>query len=187
MSFEKELKICKQYLAEKKIILYPTDTIWGIGCDATKNKSVKRIFKIKQRKESKSLIVLVSDFEMLANYVFAVSNEVKLYLQSTTHPTTVIYKNPKNLAKRAIASDNTVAIRIVSSSFAHDLIKTFGKPIISSSANISGKNPPKSFKDISKKIIKKVDYVANVKEDDYVKSPSKIITFKDGVVVVLRS
>ena len=115
-------------------ILYPTDTVWGIGCDATNEIAIAKIFSIKKREESKSLVILVNNIEMLRQYVDEIPTRLIDILKKETKPTTVIYKNPKGLAKNVIAKDNTVAIRIAQDEFCQKLIKKFGKPIVSTSA-----------------------------------------------------
>lgn len=164
-----------QFLKEKKTILYPTDTVWGVGCDATSQIAVKKIYRIKKREESKSLIILVNGFEMLENYIDFIPKKIKTYLKSTTKPITVIYNNPKNLAKNVIAKDNTIAIRIVKNGFAYSLIKAFGKPIVSTSANISGENTPSYFQEISTDIKQNVDCVVSIENEnkDILKENSK--------------
>ena len=162
-------------LAEGKTILYPTDTIWGIGCDATDESAVGKIFRIKQRPQEKSLIILVDSVEMLKRYVL-LSAETASLISSFELPTTVIYSNPEGLARNAVNSDNTIAIRIVNHKFCRKLIQLFGKPIISTSANISGDKNPVSFDDISEKIKNEVDFIVDNKYDTSVyKFPSKLI------------
>lgn len=175
------------FLEERQTILYPTDTIYGIGCDATNEKAVKKIYKIKQRNESKSLIILVSDIKMLQKYVAKIPKEIIKYLQERTVPTTVIYTNPINLAKNVIAKDNTVAIRIVNKGFVHKLIKEFGKPIVSTSANISGKNTPIHFNEISKEIKEKVDYIVSLPQENMTLKASTLIKFDEkNKFIILR-
>ncbi|MDX5583433.1 MAG: L-threonylcarbamoyladenylate synthase [Aureibaculum sp.] len=168
-------------------ILYPTDTVWGIGCDATNEKAVTNIFHIKKREESKSLVILVNNIEMLRQYVGEIPTRLIDILKNTTKPTTVIYKTPKGLAKNVIAKDNTVAIRIAQDKFCQKLIKKFGKPIVSTSANISGRPTPSTFKEIDHSILGEVDYVVNLYQDKINDSPSKIIKIgRDGELEVIR-
>ncbi len=181
-----QIKNSTEFLIKGKIILYPTDTIWGIGCDATNKNAIQHVFKLKQRNESKSLIILVSSIEMLQNYIQDIPQEIKNYLNKTSSPTTVIYNNPKNLPNNLIAQDNTIAIRIVKSGFAHKLIKEFNKPIVSTSANISNKETPIGFNDISLEIKNKVDYIVKVNNEQLVKKSSKIIRFAKNKIEVLR-
>lgn len=170
-----------------KTLLYPTDTVWGIGCDATNENAVKKIYQIKQRAESKSLIILVDSLEMLKIYVDAIPKKVIEILASATKPTTIIYNSPEKLAKNIIAKDNTVAIRIVENDFCKALIKEFGKPIVSTSANISGEPTPKSFAEISNAILDSVDYIVDLQLEEFSKSPSRILKIDEkGGIVVLR-
>ena len=174
-------------LKSHKVILYPTDTVWGIGCDATDAMAVAKIFAIKQRKESKSLIILVDSSEMLNKYIDEISDKVTNLLKKTRKPTTIIYPIPKGLAKNVVAQDNTVAIRIVKKGFCHKLIRLFGKPIVSTSANISGHATPQSFKEIDTSILDAVDYVVNLQQNKITYAPSKIIKIKsDGMLEVIR-
>ena len=173
-------------LREGKSILYPTDTVWGLGCDATNFDAVAAIYKIKQREESKSLIVLVSSIEMLLDYVSLVPEKALDVLFESNKPTTIIYRNPKHISANCIASDNTIAIRIVQDEFCKQLIEDFGKPIVSTSANYSGEVTPKSFSEISTTILDSVDYIVNLQQDKIAKTSSRIlrITEKDEVEVI---
>jgi len=131
---KKEISNSLKILRNQKILLYPTDTVWGIGCDATSEKAVAKVFEIKQRLESKSLIILVDGIEMLQQYIPSISKEILNLLFATKKPTTIIYNNPVKLAKNVVANDNTVAIRIPQNEFCKQLITAFGKPIVSTSA-----------------------------------------------------
>ncbi len=174
-------------LSQSKIILYPTDTIWGIGCDATDEKAVAKVFKLKQRTEAKSLIILVDGMEMLQNYIEKFPAKVSCVLAGTSRPTSVIYKKPKGLAKNVIAADNTVAIRIANDEFCQKLIQKFGKPIVSTSANYSGKPAPKCFEDIDKTLLNKVDYVVNLHRDEKQNRSSQLVKISDkGRIEFLR-
>jgi len=174
-------------LKQSKTILYPTDTVWGIGCDATNFDAVFKVYQIKKREVSKSLVVLVNSFEMLQNYVNDIPDLVGYILSRTEKPTTVIYNNPKNLAKNVIATDNTVAIRIVKDKFCQKLIQEFGKPIVSTSANSSGKPTPKSFKEIEPSILESVDYVVDLYQEKKCGEPSTILKVEtDGCVTIIR-
>ena len=177
-----------QILKEGKILLYPTDTVWGLGCDATNPDAVARIYQIKQRSESKSLIVLVSNLSMLQEYVTTIPVSALAYLQVPHHPTTIIYPQAQKLAPNAIAADGSVAIRIVQDNFCQQLINDFGKPIISTSANISGAPTPKYYKQISPEIIAQCDYIVPYKQEDTtIKKPSRLIKFdKNGELIILR-
>ncbi|WP_237275479.1 L-threonylcarbamoyladenylate synthase [Tenacibaculum ovolyticum] len=156
-------------------ILYPTDTVWGIGCDATSEDAVKKVYKIKNRKESKSLIILVDSIAMLKNYIEILTEETIELIKTVQKPTTIIYNNPEKLAKNTIASDNTIAIRIPQDDFCLKLISEFGKPIVSTSANISGLPTPKSFTEISDAILQSVDYVVALQLNKKVVKSSTIL------------
>lgn len=185
--FMMELDNALKVLRQKQIILYPTDTIWGIGCDATNEDAVSRIFKIKERDNSRSLVILVDNMVMLRKYVEEVPEKVRSLLANRTKPTTVIYNNPKKLAKNVIANDNTVAIRIVKDDFCKSLIKKFDRPIVSTSANISGEPTPKTFSEISKPILLSVDYIVNLaKREVNLKSSTIIKIMKDNTIKVIR-
>jgi L-threonylcarbamoyladenylate synthase len=181
-----EITIANQFLNKGKIILYPTDTVWGLGCDATNTKSVAKIYQLKNRVESKSLIVLVSSLHMLKKYVFVPKKAVEI-LQNNNKPTTIIYQNPKGFAKNTIAADHTIAIRIVKDDFCRKLIKRFGKPIVSTSANISGEDTPKSFSEISSTILDSVDYIVNLQQNIVNSKSSTIVKIVGDTIQVLRA
>ncbi|MGJ8742958.1 L-threonylcarbamoyladenylate synthase [Polaribacter sp.] len=181
-----EIAKANQYLKDGKTILYPTDTVWGLGCDATNYDAVSSIFKLKNRVESKSLIVLVSSVHMLKKYV-SVPKKALDILKSSNQPTTIIYKNPKGFAKNTIAEDHTIAIRIVQHDFCRKLIKKFGKPIVSTSANVSETPTPKSFSEISDIILKGVHYVVNLEEDTIATKSSTILKIDGENLIVLRA
>jgi len=177
------LKVLKQ----GGTIIYPTDTIWGLGCDATNEVAGANIYKIKQRSESKSLIILVDGFDMLKRYVNDVPKIINTFLKTVSKPTTVIYKNPIGLANNVIAKDNTVAIRIANDVFCKALIRQFGKPIVSTSANISSRPTPASFKEIDASLLKAVDYVVNLQQNEPNNAPSTIVKVDDsGQLLVIR-
>jgi len=174
-------------LKEGKTLLYPTDTVWGIGCDDTNFSAVSEIYKIKQRSESKSHIILVDSFAMLSEFVENIPDKAIEELEKATKPTTIIYDNPKGLAQNVIASDNSIAIRIVQNDFCKTLIKALGKPIVSTSANISGEPTPKSFSEIHATILDSVDYIVNLQLEEFSTSPSRILKIDTtGAIVILR-
>ena len=181
-----EILVAKQYLKKGKIILYPTDTVWGVGCDATNFNAVSKIYQLKKREESKSLIVLVSSINMLKKYVFVPKIVIDI-IKLSEKPTTIIYNNPKGFAKNTIADDGTIAIRIVQDAFCRKLIKRFGKPIVSTSANISGNETPKSFKEISKPILEGVDYIVNLHKNKMNTKSSTILKIDGKDIQVLRA
>ncbi len=174
-------------LKNQKVLLYPTDTVWGIGCDATSEETITKVFKIKQRVESKSLIILVDGIEMLKQYIPNIPNAVIHLLKSTINPTTIIYNNPVGLAKNVVSSDNTVAIRIVKTEFCKELIQKLGKPIVSTSANISRRSTPKSYSEISKVILECVDYVVDLQREEINEKSSTILKLDEhDKIIVLR-
>ncbi len=167
-------------LAEGGVILYPTDTIWGLGCDATSDKAISRIFDIKHRSPFKSMIILVADAEMVKQYVSHPSEILLKQMTSATVPTTAIFGNAKNLPSNLVNNDGSIAIRIASDTFCQQLIKEFGKPIVSTSANISNKPSPQNFSEIDPALIDKVDYTVQYRRDDFSKNaPSVIIRLNE--------
>lgn len=158
------------------IILYPTDTIWGIGCDATNFEAVKRIYEIKKRVDSKSMLVLLDSEARLQQYVNEVPEIAWQLLEVSDKPITIIYPGAKNLSENLVSEDGSVGIRITKEEFSKNLIYRFRKPVVSTSANISGEKSPANFNEISEEIKKSVDYIVNYRQDDYTKSiPSSII------------
>ena len=185
---KEQINKCVEILRDGGTILYPTDTVWGLGCDATNEKAVSKIFEIKNRAESKSLIQLVDSMAMLKTYVKQVPTNLQLVLNQASKPTTVIYNDPVGLAANAVSQDATVAIRIVQHKFCQELLKAFGKPIVSTSANISGQATPKTFKEIDPVILKLVDYVVDLPTTNKTVEPSRIIKIqRDNTIEVLRA
>lgn len=167
--------------------MYPTDTVWGLGCDATNEQAVSKIFDLKKRVESKSLIQLVDSMTMLKAYVPRLPDNLQKVLNQAAKPTTVIYNDPVGLASNAVAKDATVAIRIVQQEFCQQLLQSFGKPIVSTSANISGQPTPNSFEEINPVILKLVDYVVDLPRSKESNEPSRIVKIhKDDTIEVLR-
>lgn len=187
-NFNQEVQRAIEVLRAGGTILYPTDTIWGIGCDATNSRAVEKVYKLKQRVESKSLIVLLDDMEKLHHYVEKVPEITFDLLNSIDTPLTIIYSNARNLAKNVMAADKTIAIRIVREPFCIELIKSFKKPIVSTSANISNDPTALTFNKISNEISKKVDYVVSLYQDKLNQTkPSTIIRlFESGEYEVIR-
>ena len=158
------------------MILYPTDTIWGIGCDATNTNAIKKIFSLKNREEKKSMIILVADEKMISDYVTSPSEKILSYIANNQKPTTAIFKNAINLPGNLINEDGTVAIRIVKDDFCQQLILQLKKPLVSTSANISGESYPQNFDQISSAIKNGVDYIVQHRQNDFTPhSPSSII------------
>ena len=187
MTTKKILNQSIEALLNSQVILYPTDTVWGLGCDATNIDAVAKIFKLKNRIETKSLVVLVSSIEMLRTYVDAVPQKAIDIISTTKNPTTIIYNNPKGLAANAIALDNTIAIRIPTHNYCLEVINKLGKPIISTSANISGEPTPKSFSEISLPILEGVDYVVNLEQDKITDKSSTILKLVGNTIEVIRA
>ena len=175
-------------LTQGGVILYPTDTLWGIGCDATNQNSVNRIYKIKKRVQSKTMIILVSDIDMLKEYVTSIPETALDLIECFEQPTTIIYPKVKNIAKNLIRKDGCSAIRIVKDEFCKKLITLFGKPIVSTSANISGEPTPLLFCKISDKIIQSVDYVVKIGQNkiNQLKSSTIIKLSENGEYEVIR-
>lgn len=156
-----EIEAAIEVLKEGGIILYPTDTVWGLGCDATNEQAVARIYEIKQRSDSKSLITLVSDADMLGKYVKVIPETAINLIEVNDKPMTIIYPGAMNLASNVIAEDGTAGIRIPMNKWCVELIRRFRKPIVSTSANISGQQTPSFYEDIPIEIIEAVDWVAD--------------------------
>lgn len=185
--FQKDIEHCIEVLQNGGVILYPTDTVWGLGCDATNADAVKKIYSIKKRSDTKSMIVLATSENDISNYVEEVEQRLLQYLKTTEKPTTVIHKNAKGLAENLVAADGSIAIRIGREVFCNELLNAFGKPIVSTSANLSGQPTPSFFKEIDSQIIHSVDYVVSYRQDDETPhQPSSIIKWIDGEIVVLR-
>ncbi len=170
-----EIKNSLRVLRRGGILIYPTDTIWGIGCDAASEEAVRKIYELKKRSESKSLVILVSDWEMLSRHVSGIPSGVREFLNAAERPTTVIYTDPVGIAYNAVASDNTVAIRIPKDEFCTRLIREFGGPIVSTSANHSGSPSPTCYEDISPELLTKADYIVNLSRDKKQSSASQIV------------
>ena len=186
-SERKVIKETLKVLESGRVFLYPTDTIWGIGCDATDQTAVEKVYKIKKRPDSKSLIILVDAMDMLQQYVSKVPKEIENILKTATKPTTVIYKHPNRLAPNVIAADDTVAIRIVQNDCCKALIREFGSPIVSTSANFSGQPSPGSFDEIDPLLLKQVDYIVNLPAAESKNAASQIIKLNDlGEIEFLR-
>ncbi len=184
---EREIKRSIEVLREGGLLLYPTDTVWGIGCDADNTEAVKRIYQLKQREESKSMICLVSDQHMLEKHIETIPESVLDILDQADKPTTIIYSKPRDVAKNLVSEDNTLAIRIVRDEFCNALIERYGKPIVSTSANLSGQPTPLTYEEIPDDILKGVDYVVNLHRQKYNVKASKILKIgQSGRIEVIR-
>ena len=179
-SFENDIESSVKKLNDGKLILYPTDTIWGIGCDATDGSAVKKIYALKKREEKKSLIILVADETMIRQYVSEPSVELLSYISTSQKPTTAIFKNAIHLPPQLVNEDGSIAMRIPKDEFCLQLIAKFGKPVVSTSANISGEKFPQNFNEVSDEIKNGVDYIVQHRQNDYSKNaPSSIIKLND--------
>lgn len=184
--YNNEAELCADMLRQGKTLLYPTDTVWGLGCDATDEAAIEHIFEIKHRPANKSLIVLVDSVEMLKEYVVNVPDAALRVIREATKPTTIIYEESRNLAHN-ISADKSIAIRIVNDVFCKEMIKLFGKPIVSTSANISGEPTPHTFKEISQQVKESVDYVVGIRQDDEKPAESSaIIKIKGDKIEIIR-
>ncbi|GHV57934.1 threonylcarbamoyl-AMP synthase [Bacteroidia bacterium] len=185
---EEELKKAYDIVCKGGIILYPTDTIWGIGCDATNTEAVKRIYDLKQRPDSRSMLVLIDSPDYLSHYVNELPDIALDLVTLSIKPLTIIYSGAKNVASNLIAEDGTLGIRVTCESFSQQLCRLLKKPLVSTSANISGKAAPANFSEISREILQGVDYVVNYRQQEKQKSQaSSIIRLGEGgIVKVIR-
>ena len=187
MEINDEIHKAYEVIKEGGIILYPTDTVWGIGCDATNPEAVAKIYKLKKRAETQSMIVLMNGEKMMYNVFKDIPEVAWQIMDLSENPTTLILDKPRNVAPNLIAPDNTLGIRIIKEPFCYKLLEKMKKPLVSTSANISGQPTPKSFKEISPEIIKGVDYVVNLQRDKIAEKPSTIIKLtNDSQVKVIR-
>jgi L-threonylcarbamoyladenylate synthase len=186
--FANDIDTCLEQLERGGLIVYPTDTVWGIGCDATNAEAVAKIYALKKRADTKAMIVLVADERDILHYVTQTDLQVFDYIKGVNKPTTVIYEGAVELADNLIARDGTIAIRICEEPFCKHLIRRFRKPVVSTSANISGYPSPQCFRDIEPAILNGVDYVVQHRQDDTEpRRPSSIIKWeKDGTLQIIR-
>ena len=182
-----EIKKCIAVLQKGGLILYPTDTVWGIGCDATNEQAVQKIYALKEREDSKALLCLVANDAMLEKYIEEVPEIAFDINDLSEKPVTIIYEKPKGIAKNLVAEDGTLGVRIASDKFCRYLINKFKKPIVSTSANISGIKAPQRFDEINDAILKGVDYTVALYRDKEGGTPSSIIKINnDATVKVIR-
>ncbi|MDX5346195.1 MAG: threonylcarbamoyl-AMP synthase [Hymenobacteraceae bacterium] len=186
--FLKEVQRAEEELLVGNVILYPTDTIWGLGCDAENEKAVQKIYEIKQRPSEKPFILLVADEQMLKQYVTELPEKFTELRQQQQRPTTYVFENAQNLTASLMREDKTIAIRIPEDEFCQRLIRNFGRAIVSTSANLSGQNSGSSLQDVPDEILQKVDYVVNWRQDEQLQSaPSRIVKLQaDGTTQVIR-
>lgn len=188
MTFDEDIKNAVEVLKRGGVILYPTDTVWGIGCDASNAKAVERVYEIKRRADSKALIILVGNKHDLNRYVDEVPDVAAELIDVSVRPTTIIYDRGINMASNVTADDGSVAIRVTSDSYCQQLCRALRRPLVSTSANISGEPTPALFKEISPEIINAVDYVAEHRRRDTSRSiPSVIIKISaDSTFKIIR-
>ena len=180
-SFNDDIVKAVEVLRSGGIIIYPTDTIWGIGCDATNPAAVRRVYEIKQRVDAKSMLILMENPKLLNSYISEVPEIAWDLIEVADNPLTIIYPGAKNLATNLYAPDGSIGIRITTEPFTQQLIQRFRKPVVSTSANISGQRAPQNFNEISDEIKKLVDYVVTYRQDDSSRSnPSGIIKLGIG-------
>lgn len=186
--YEEDLNKAVEVLKNGGVILYPTDTIWGIGCDATNPEAVKKVYEIKHRADSKALLVLVDNEAKVQRYVRKVPRQAWDLMELTTKPLTIIFENAVNLAPDLLAEDGSVGIRVTHEDFSRDLCYRFRKAITSTSANVSGQPSPATFKDITDEIKESVDYVVKYRQNDKSRpKPSSIIKiWMDSTVKIIR-
>ena len=184
---EEEIEKAISVLKEDGVILYPTDTIWGIGCDATSEKAVNNIYKIKDRDSNKSFIILLDDDRKLNKYIREIPEVAWDLLDSADKPLTIVYPGAINLPKNLIAKDGSIAIRIVGKGFASQLVRKLNKPIVSTSANLSGEPSAKNKEDISSNVLERVNHVVNLKSESNRTCASSIIKLQiDGQIEIIR-
>jgi L-threonylcarbamoyladenylate synthase len=187
VNFENDIEQCLEVLRKGGLILYPTDTVWGIGCDATNAAAVEKVYALKQRPDEKAMIVLVADERDVLQYTASPDLAVFDYLGKSKKPTTVIYDGAIGLADNLTGNDGSIAIRICNEPFCKQLIKRFRKPIVSTSANISGDAPAIVFTEISEAIKQGVDYIVQYRQDDRtIAQPSSVIKWNNSKVEILR-
>ncbi len=187
MDFTNDVEQCLATLQSGGLILYPTDTIWGLGCDATNSTAVQRLIQLKGKAPRKGLIVILATERDVLQYVASPDLAVFDYLETTTKPTTVIFDHGLNIAEDVLNEDGSIAIRLVKEDFCRHLLKRFKKPIVSTSANIHGQPSPQKFDDISELIKNGVDYIVNIRQkEDAVNGASSIVRWKDGQIEIIR-
>lgn len=188
LAFDHDITECCRVMSEGGIILYPTDTVWGIGCDATNEKAVEKIFTVKRRNEEKSMIILLAEEKDILQYTDHPDAVIFDYIKGIRKPTTVIYDGARNLARNLVNKDGSIGIRLVKDEFCMALINAFGKPVVSTSSNISGYPPPSFFEDIDVQIKSGVDYIVQHRQDDTTPAaPSTVIKLdKEGGIHIIR-
>jgi len=188
VAFENDIEQCLKALNNNGLILYPTDTVWGIGCDATNAQAVESLYALKKRSDKKAMIVLLAEEKDILRYVTQPDPKIFDYIKGIQKPTTFIYEGGTGMAENMILEDGSIAIRVTDDPFCKQLIKRFGKPIVSTSANISGYPPPTVFTDIDVVIKNGVDYIVQHRQDDMTAAvPSAVVKWNaDGSLSIIR-
>lgn len=188
-TIDEDIKLACETLRKGGVILYPTDTVWGIGCDATQSSAVKRVFEIKRRADNKALIVMLGNEHQLEQYVNDVPEIAYDLIDAAVKPLTIVYDRGCNLAPELLGEDGSVGIRITKEKFSNRLCQVFRKPIVSTSANISGEPTPIFFKEISEDIKNSVDYIVETRRNDNnPNSPSSVIKLEvGGIIKIIRN
>ena len=188
VDFENDIRECMGALQQGGVILYPTDTVWGLGCDAMNGAAVEKVFAVKHRPKEKSMIVLLAEARDVLQYVAAPPPDIIAIIESFATPTTVIYENALGFPDNVVNRDGSIAIRVTTDPFCKALIKRFRKPIVSTSANISGGPTPSIYRLVDSAIVNNADYVVQYRQDDErVFAPSRVVRIgDDGEIVVVR-
>ena len=183
---KEEIANAIKVLKDGGVILYPTDTIWGIGCDATNDAAVKKIYELKKRAHSKALIILIAEYASMYKMLDKVSPNAYKYMNESK-PTTVIFNNVQNISSHVLAEDGSAAVRLVKDEFCENLILKLGKPLVSTSANLSGGENPKTFSEINQGLKENVDYIVNLRQNEVMDKPSSIIKLaNNGTIQKIR-
>ena len=185
--FTEDIEKCLEVLHEGGVILYPTDTIWGLGCDATNSAAVEKLIALKGKPSQKGLIVLLASERDVLQYTANPDLEVFDYLHTTNKPTTVIYEHGLGVADEVLNEDGSIAIRLVKEDFCRHLLKRFKKPVVSTSANLHGQPSPQYFREISNILKSGVNYVVNFRQnEEFSNAASSIIKWKNGNFLIIR-
>lgn len=186
-TLDREVQKSLEALNLPGLLLYPTDTIWGLGCRASEEACVQRIYDLKQRPSHKAMLCLVADLEMLKRYVGEVPAKLEAILAEGDRPTTVIYPRVDGVAPSLTGEDGSLGLRIPADPYCQQLIRELGEALVSTSANLSGQPNPRGFRELDPVILKGVDYIVNLRRDEIRTTPSRILkTYADGSLEVLR-
>jgi L-threonylcarbamoyladenylate synthase len=188
MNFQEDIKNCIKALEEGGSILYPTDTVWGLGCDATNQTAVEKLLTIKQRSAFQGLIILVESENDILSYSQQTDIGIFDYLKAAVKPTTVIYEKGRKVASSVLNADGTIAMRVAKDDFCIQLLRAFGKPIVSTSANIHGEPTPSFFREVSETLKNKVDYIVQHRRNDVEPKESSALVrwLGNGTLEIIR-